>query len=79
MLVEGQVEVQMLVQRSGWVERECSLVSAQLAEARVGPSSRVRMWVSRMSGWRAAMPLWTTVVVVGGGSIVEQAMTDDET
>ena len=64
----------MVVQRSGWVERERSRRSVQLAAARLGPSSRVSMWVSRMSGWREEMPLSTTVV--GSCSAVEEAMTD---
>lgn len=51
-LVEGHVERQMLVQRVSSLEREWSWAEAQPVEARVGPSSRVRMWVWIMSGWR---------------------------
>ncbi|XXG73436.1 hypothetical protein AAC387_Pa07g2354 [Persea americana] len=53
-LVEGQDEVQRQRQRGGWAERKWRWEEAQLAEARAGPSRRLRMWV-RTSGGRAEM------------------------
>ena len=41
----------MLVHKSRWDASEYSSVEVHAAENRERPSSRVRMWVWRMSGW----------------------------
>lgn len=72
-VVEGKVEWQMVVQRWWWEEREWSWEEVELAEAREGPSRRVRMWVERMSWWMpgnvVAPPSSTAVMVGCGGDI----------
>lgn len=61
-LVEGHVELQMSIQSFSSVQRACKRGDAHAAEARVGPSILVKMWVWMMSGWTAEIP-----PEVGGG------------
>lgn len=48
--VEGHSAEQMSRQSLSSLESLCNWDDAQAAEARVGPSSRVRMWVWMISG-----------------------------
>lgn len=56
-LVEGHVEEQISFQRCSSVQMECMSDDVQLAAARDGPSSRLRMWVEMMSGWTLEIPV----------------------
>lgn len=63
---EGQIETQRRRQMSGWEERAWNWDETQLAEARVDPSRRLRMWV-RTSDGRSVMvvtPLPAVPIVV---------------
>lgn len=65
--VDGQFELQIVFQRFSSVQRLCKSEEAQLVEARVGPSSLVKICVWMMSGWTAviavAPPLSAEVAV----------------
>ncbi|CAK7341913.1 unnamed protein product [Dovyalis caffra] len=85
-LVDGQVEWHMSVHKSCLDASEFSSVEVHAVETKVGPSSRVRMWAWRMSGWMAEIE----VVIVerskvvaalveehgGGGGCVEKDMLE---
>lgn len=59
--VDGQVEWQMLDQRLSWAEWWRRVVEQHAAEASAGPSRRVRMWDSMISGCKVENP------AAGGG------------
>lgn len=64
-LVEGQVEWHMLVHKSRWDASEFSSVEVHAAENKERPSSRVRTWDWRMSGWMVE-----SEVAMGGSRVV---------
>lgn len=72
--VEGHVEWQMLSQRGWWEARAWSWEEVEAAEASVGPSRRVRMWVWIMSVWTVEIDagLVSSTVVDGDGSWEEE-------
>lgn len=55
--VDGQFELQIFFQRFSSAQRFCKCEEAQLVEARVGPSSLVKICVWMMSGWTAVIPV----------------------
>ena len=72
-VVDGHVDRQMSDQRRLWSEIDRSWEEAQPAEARAGPSSRVSMWVSRMSGWTAENVVAPPPTAAGvGGSVAAE-------
>ena len=69
--VDGQFELQIVFQRFSSVQRLCKSEEAQLVEARVGPSSLVKICVWMMSGW-------TAVIVVAPPPSAEVAAAEVE-
>lgn len=58
------MEVHMSLHNFSSVESVCSMGDAQAVEARVGPSSLVKMWVVMMSRWTAAIEVPSAAEVV---------------
>lgn len=74
--VDGQLELQIVFQRFSSVQRPCKCEEAQLVEARVGPSSLVKICVWMMSGWTAEIAVASPQSMVAAVVEVEQLLED---